>query len=151
MGACAMKYAAIACWMLVLTSSACADEADKPVSSFVFRDVGEASGIFPALEGIQGHAAGWGDVDGNGSIDLYVGTFFDRNGKPNVLLRNTGGKFERDDQPQLAIPSCATGTLFADWDNDGDLDLYVSSMPRPKKDVRGCAMFENQGGGKFAE
>lgn len=119
---------------------------------FVFSDVGDAAGLFPDIAGIQGHAAGWGDVDGDGLIDLYVGTFHKEGGKANMFFRNAGkGKFRLDDQPQLRLSSRASGALFADLDNDGDLDLYVSSMPQPQKGLAGCTLFRNDGQGKFAD
>lgn len=118
---------------------------------FDFRDVGEQANLFPTLAGIQGHAAGWGDVDGDGFIDLYVGTFYEE-GKPNLLFRNDGkGKFRLDGQESLRLHTRASGALFADLDNDGDLDLYVSSMPQPAKENVGCKLFRNDGGGKFTD
>lgn len=119
---------------------------------FVFNDVGDEAGLYPEIAGIQGHAAGWGDVDGDGLIDLYVGTFHKEGGKANMFFRNDGqGKFRLDDQPQLQLSSRASGALFADLDNDGDLDLYVSSMPQPQKGLAGCTLFRNDGQGKFAD
>ena len=41
--------------------------ADRP---FVFRDVGTEAGLFPHASEIMGHGAAWGDVDGDGWIDL---------------------------------------------------------------------------------
>lgn len=120
-----------------------------PPPGFRFRDVGEERGLFPALDGIQGHAAGWGDVDGDGMLDLYVGTFFEPNGKRNLLLRGGRERFQLDPQPAVALPTRSSGALLADWDNDGDLDLYVSSMPRPKSGLAGCQLLENTGGGQF--
>ena len=96
---------------------------------FVFRDVGDEAGLFPHAAGIRGHGAAWGDADGDGWIDLYVATFHTGDGKPNVFFRNAGGKFRLDEQGALRISTRATGVLFADLDNDGDLDLYVASMP----------------------
>ena len=124
-----------------------------PVASaaeFVFRDVAEAAGLFPPLAEIQGHGAGWGDVDGDGWIDLYVGTFAKAGGKPNLFLRNQQGKFHLDEQETLRLAARTTGVVFADLDNDGDLDLYVGSMPQPKNGLAGCALFRNDGGSAFA-
>src|SRR5690606_3550896 len=98
---------------------------------FKFRDVGREAGMFPAVEAIRGHGAGWGDVDGDGWIDLYVATFHTDGSKPNMFFRNKQGKFELDAQPALGISARGTGVVFADLDNDGDLDLYLGSMPAP--------------------
>ncbi len=122
--------------------------ADAP---FIFRDVGEATGLSPYLVGIQGHGAAWGDADGNGRLDLYVGTFHKPGTKPNLLLRQANGQFRVDEQPALAISARATGIVFVDLDNDGDLDLYVASMPQTKTNLRGCTLFRNDGNGKFSD
>ena len=127
--------------------------------NFVFRDVGLESGFLPAAAGIQGHGAGWGDVDGDGWADLYIGTFHYKDTQPNLLFRNRAGMFSLDDQPAVRISTRATGILFADLDNDGDLDLYVASMPAPEggrlatrmgHPFAGCSLFRNDGGGKFS-
>jgi hypothetical protein len=122
--------------------------ADSP---FVFRDTGDETGLFPSVTGIQGHGAGWGDVDGDGLLDLYVGTFHKEGTKPNLLFRQSAGKFRLDDQKAPAISSRTTGVVFADFDNDGDLDLYVASMPQPKTGLVGCTLLSNDGHGGFTD
>jgi hypothetical protein len=126
--------------------------------AFVFKDVGDESGLFPHVAGIRGHGAGWGDVDGDGWIDLYVATFHTDGSKANQFFRNKQGKFELDTQENLRISTRGTGVVFADLDNDGDLDLYVGSMPATKDSrlgqkeghsLAGCSLFRNDGGGKF--
>src|SRR5207302_20919 len=67
---------------------------------FVFRDVGAEVGLFPHLDGSRGHAAAWGDVDGDGWPDLFVGTYAN-SGKPGQLLRNRKGKFTLDKQVRI--------------------------------------------------
>lgn len=144
-----------------------ADSASGPATApagqhaFAFRDVGDEAGLFPAVGGIRGHAAGWGDVDGDGWLDLYVGAFHNAGSKPNQFFRGTGGgKFRLDDQEGLRISARPTGVLIVDLDNDGDADLYVSSMPvaagtkaaaKEGHPIRGCALFRNDGGGKFTD
>jgi hypothetical protein len=127
---------------------------------FRFRDVGQEVGLFPAAGAIAGHGAGWGDIDGDGWPELYVGTFGGKayNSKPNQLFRNAGGKFTLDRQPAVQIAARATGVVFVDLDNDGDLDLYFGSMPiaagskasERQGVIAGCSLFRSDNG-KFTD
>ncbi|ADB15925.1 hypothetical protein Psta_1247 [Pirellula staleyi DSM 6068] len=132
-----------------------AQQAVLPVAAeptgFTFRDLAAERGLFPALAGIQGHAAGWGDVDGDGWEDLYVATFHKTGTKPNQLFFNRQGKLVLDEREEPRISTRATGSLLVDLDNDGDLDLYVSSMPQVKTGLRGCALFRGDGKGTFTD
>jgi hypothetical protein len=120
---------------------------------FTFRDSTSEVGMLPHVAGIKGHAAGWGDADSDGWVDLYVGAFHTGGSKPNMLFYNRGGTFAAAQNPGLRISSRPTGSLFADFDNDADLDLYISSMPRrdSRPVLRGCTLFRNDGGGKFTD
>src|SRR3954452_6180928 len=100
-----------------------AAEAPRPGTyPFAFTDAGDLAGLFPAAANIWGHGAAWGDVDGDGWIDLYVATFHMPGRKPTLFFRNHKAKFEPDPQKPLAVSTRGTGVLFADLDNDGDLD-----------------------------
>ncbi len=65
------------------------------------------------------------DYDGDGDPDVYV-TRYGR----NTLWRNDRdrGRFtDVTDQAQVACGSWSLGAAFADYDNDGDLDLFVAN------------------------
>lgn len=124
----------------------------------VFKDAGDEAGLFPAVGKIAGHGVAWGDADGDGWPDLYVGAFGGApyGSKPNQFFRNVKGKFELDPQPQLKVLGRANGGVFADFDNDGDLDLYATNhaIDGGTADPHYAEpnhLFRNEGGGKFID
>lgn len=144
------------CAFLLVTAAALSGRAQSP---FSFRDMGDEAGLFPAVSGIAGHGVAWGDVDGDGWPDLYVGAFGGKpyDSKPNQFFRNVKGKFQLDDQPQLRVLGRANGAVFADFDNDGDLDLYITNHAIDGK-ANGVSyygepnhLFRNDDGGKFTD
>ncbi len=84
------------------------------------------------------------DVDGDGLPDVY---FVSQLGG-NELWRNLGnGKFENiTDSAGVGLKDkICVAAAFADIDNDGDADLFVTTVRG------GNVLFENQGGGRFKE
>ncbi len=88
------------------------------------------------------------DIDNDGYPDIFFG-----NGRPNVgpdpvnyLYRNNGdGTFSRITNDTIAtLPSSSDGTTWGDYDNDGDLDCYVTTW-RGEVD----RFFINNGTGSF--
>jgi len=130
-------------------------EEKKPPAGypFVFKDVGDEAGIFPHVAGIRGHAAAWGDADGDGWPDLFVGTFHNAGSKAGVFLRNEKGKFQLDKQEHLRTSGIGSGALFVDLTNSGRLDLYVSHCAHGSAGVAAAPslLFRNDGGGKFTD
>ena len=92
----------------------------------------------------HGNGVAVADIDNDGLLDLYLLSQIGTNG----LYRNTGnGKFED------ITPGSKTGlddrvsvsASFADIDNDGDADLFVTSVREGNK------LFENDGTGQFTD
>lgn len=98
--------------------------------------------LAPALDG--GYAVGscWGDVDNDGDLDLFVAN---ASKQKNSFFRNLGnGTFEKVTTGIFVNePGHHHGCSFADWDKDGDLDLYVTGDQGFK------CMYRNDGSGNF--
>ncbi|HND51089.1 MAG TPA: CRTAC1 family protein [Pirellulaceae bacterium] len=123
-----------------------------------FRDTARDAGIkfkmnfLPGEQGLKfkinlyDHGCGLaiGDYDGDGRDDIY---FLNQLG-PNALYRNKGdGTFEDvTEKTGVALDDrISVGATFADYDNDGDQDLYVTSTRG------GNVLFRNEGGEKFVD
>lgn len=133
-----------------------------PAPPFRFTQVTAESGLEKALHERHIHAITWGDFDGDGRLDLFLGNFATHGGSlVNVLMRQTQpGKFERFPSSVIEARSRCSGAVFADLDNDGDLDLYASSntLERAKRpgirgeaEVHGSQLFRNDGNGRFVD
>ncbi len=91
-----------------------------------FTDQGAASGTDdPQGWGISCNA---GDVDLDGWQDFVVTNGFDPVSGPNVLFRNDGdGSFSDVTEAIGGGAFDGRGAAFADFDNDGDLDLVITA------------------------
>jgi enediyne biosynthesis protein E4 len=71
----------------------------------------------------------WGDIDNDGHLDLFVANGTDRPNMRNYLYLNLGGgHFERVMQGAISTDAdTSAGTAAADYDGDGDLDLFVAN------------------------
>ncbi|MDB4407099.1 CRTAC1 family protein [bacterium] len=80
----------------------------------------------------------WGDYDHDGHPDLYVSNF----GAKNRLYHNNGdGTFtDLADKLGVAGPTVSFPCWFWDFDNDGHLDLYVTSYAAKMDDVAAHAL-----------
>ena len=96
------------------------------------------------LSAIDSWSAAWGDFDNDGYDDLFIPNK-DHNGT-NQLYRNNGdGTFEAYSAPPLTSDlGEAVAASWADYDNDGDLDLFVAYNTYSVN-----KLYENQGDGTF--
>ncbi|NIR51514.1 T9SS type A sorting domain-containing protein [candidate division KSB1 bacterium] len=72
-------------------------------------------------------AQAWGDYDNDGDLDVFVAHC---DGNANSFFVNNGdGTFSKLITGPLATDTaCSWGGAAGDYDNDGDLDLYVANM-----------------------
>jgi enediyne biosynthesis protein E4 len=93
-----------------------------------------------AMDGGDSSGCAWGDFDGDGFPDLFVGN----GGTKNFLYRNNGdGTFSK---LATSVPSrdSGYGGSWADFDNDGLLDLFVSNLGSNY-------LYRNNGDGTFTK
>ena len=105
-----------------------ADAVEAPSQLFrnngdgTFTDVASAAGV---TNNRFAKGVAWGDFDDDGFPDLYVSNF----AEDNRLYRNTGDGTFVDVAGELGVtgPRKSFPVWFWDFDNDGHLDLFVSS------------------------
>jgi cytochrome oxidase Cu insertion factor (SCO1/SenC/PrrC family) len=120
------------------------DGVDASGIQFVNRAVADATWNWKPHHYDHGNGLAAADVDGDGLIDLY---FVNQVGG-NELWRNLGnGRFENfTEQAGVALRGrVGVSASFADTDNDGDADLFVTTTRH------GNAFFENDGQGHFQD
>jgi hypothetical protein len=93
--------------------------------------------------------AGFGDFDGDGWLDFYAGTGAPsfRALLPNRLFRNAEGRVFEDVTTSGGVGTLQKGhgVAFADFDDDGDQDIYAVIGGWFTGDVYPNAYFENPG------
>jgi len=108
----------------------------------------KANDMFPPEDQGFSMGASWGDYDSDGDMDLYVSNMYSKAGRRilsqlgtkdgrlvasaagNFLFENQDGKFEQmagDGKQAVDKVGWSWGGQWSDFDNDGDLDLYVPS------------------------
>ena len=92
----------------------------------------------------HGNAVAVADVDGDGLYDIF---FVSQTGGNELWKNLGGGKFKNITQEAgVALPGrISVAAAFADIDNDGDQDLFVTTVRG------GNVLFENDGRGHFKD
>ncbi len=101
-------------------------------------------------DGGRTQGGAWGDFDNDGDDDLFV-----VNGhrtalrSANSFYRNDGnGDFVRLDMEPFASDTAAfASAAWGDYDNDGDLDLFVNTFGNPANNNN--RLYQNNGDGTF--
>ena len=110
-----------------------------------FRDIAPQQGLARSF-GSMG--AGYGDVDYDGLIDIYLangGPIMARF-EPNTLFHNRGDRFaDITAAAGVGNPGKGHGVGFADYDLDGDLDLYTAVGGHYPGDLWANSLYRNEG------
>ncbi len=145
----ATAVASIAVVVIVVVAVVVTGRTDETA---IFTDVASESGIqFVHHSGaagdyllpeIMGGGAGLVDLNGDGHLDVYL---VDSAG-PNRLFINDGNAAFRDDTARAGVGDngYGMGCAAGDFDNDGDLDLYVTNLG-PN------VLYRNNGDGTFTD
>ncbi len=133
---------------------------ESPKSPVEFVDVTEEAGVafqhdqgtkLTLLPEVMGSGAAFADYDNDGDLDLYVvngsgpmNGLAPKSIPTNVLFSNNGdGTFTDVTQTaNVGDKGWGMGCVFGDYDNDGDLDLYVTNFG-PN------VLYRNSGDGTF--
>lgn len=157
---------------LIFTGNDTPSRIYKNLGNLRFEDVTEKSGFV-----VDGWATGVTvvDINNDGLLDLYIcrsGPDYKTASTANLLFINKG-KFafeERAKEYGLANRGLSTQAIFFDYDDDGDLDLFVlnhgvrnlanlapewfeavSRLPETEQRRFSNALYRNEGNGSFTE
>jgi len=126
----------------IFTDFKFSDELSESGITFKHKIIDDVGSAYKAVHYDHGNGIAVADVDLDGFYDIY----FTSLSGTNELWRNLGnGQFENiTDKSGLNISDrIGMGAAFADIDNDGDPDLYITNVRV------GNLLFENDGKGKF--
>jgi len=130
-----------------------------------FADVTRRAGVGSEL---LGASCAFADIDNDGDVDLFVANYVDPDsskvcgdararaycrpdvysGVPSVMYRNNGDGTFADATQASGLDRTdgkALGVVFADYDNDGRVDLFVAN------DLTRNFLYHNEGKGTFKE
>ena len=110
-----------------------------------FTDVTHRAGLADPAYPTQ--TAAWGDYDNDGDVDVYVCNESEGFRFPSQLFRNNGDGTFSDVASQAGVTNSlyCKGSVWGDYDNDGDLDLYASNLGGDNR------LYRNNGDGAFTD
>jgi len=117
-----------------------------PASGIAFMHGGPGGDLEPAAAAGYGSGVAIGDLDGDGRPDLVFANA-SADGKARAAVYRNRGDWTFEDTTAssgVAFQGIGLGAALGDYDNDGDLDLFLTRLG-------GATLFRNQGGGRFKD
>lgn len=128
-----------------------------------FVETTKESGLLDSRDGPgtgrMGHISVFGDVDNDGDLDMFEGTYIDANTKDpaartdrsEIWLNDGKGHFTMAPQSDVGAKALPTsGGSFADYDRDGVLDLFVGTFYSGSEGA-GNLLYRGNGDGTFSD
>jgi len=111
--------------------------------NWTFTNVTVAAGVGNLGSGMH---ASWGDIDNDGDLDLHVANY--DTSTPDAVYRNNGNGTFTDIAAALGLGDrhLTFQSCWLDYDNDGDLDLYLSNDRGWACPACGNYLYRNEGG-----
>ncbi|MBI5234057.1 MAG: CRTAC1 family protein [Deltaproteobacteria bacterium] len=112
-------------------------------SNGVFTDIAASTNVSDP-EG-RGRSAGWFDFDNDGDLDIFVVNSL-RTDAPNTLFRNNGNSTFTEIARSAGVADSVSGEglSFSDYNNDGFMDIFVTSSQR-------VFLYRNNAGSGFSD
>ena len=105
----------------------------------------------PAFRRDNSFTPNFADIDGDGDLDLLMASDF----RTSQVFANTGdGRFRLTTDREVIKDQAGMGAAVIDYDNDGDLDWFVTSIYKVADDQTagyGNRLYANDGSGAFAD
>lgn len=134
-------------WLFLLAILLGSHHHTEEPGPITFSDVTAAVGLDEPLKGMNAHSVAWGDINNDTYPDLFIGTFanhahaaYAHRGhgafpEPDKLLVNMAGiRFSELTPSPTEVMGMSSGAAFADFDNDGYLDLVTSHIANTSDD-----------------
>lgn len=132
--------------------------------NFEFEDITEKAGVAGSADWTTGTTMV--DINGDGLLDIYICSvnYLNKSGRNQLFINNGDSTFsERAQEYGLDFKGYSKQATFFDYDNDGDLDLYLlnhavhtgesfapAKMRETYSDIAGDKLFRNDEG-KFVD
>ena len=119
-----------------------------------FKDITDETGLGGHYQALNL----FGDLDNDGDQDAYLGVYVpqdetDTGARSKIMLNDGDGVFTEKVGSNVDLEATTSGAAFGDYDQDGDLDLYVGNwlVQYPQPASFSDWLFAGQGDGAFNE